>query len=174
MNAKTLTNPSLTSTAKTILSAHIEAYVSATIDDLRSHIPAINVHFDSPSEPVPAEARTWAYGAYFEAVDDYRSVCWGALRGSLLSRAYSLVSGCPVLMPPELTAPADIPLNLWKALIEGGWVTSYYDISEDEDETARCAHVGGSVIARALGIDLFEHIEAHFKTIENDTKGLFV
>ena len=174
MNTKQLTDPTLISGANILLSAHIKAHVKATIDELFSHLPAIKSHFDNPVFTSPKGVPTWAFAAMFEATDDYHSVSWGALRGSLLSRAYSMISGCSVLLSPGDIRTSPVPLSLWKALVGADLIPYYYDISENEDETTQCAHVSGSVLARALGIALFERCETHFKTIESDTKRLFL
>lgn len=170
----TLSDAALINEAEAVLSAHIQRQVAGAIRELTEHYPAYLAHSARPTTERPAGVPEWVYIAFFDATNEYDELCWPILRGSLMSRAYSMTGGCPVAHLSEGVWSGDASLALRKALIQIGAVTSYYDVDDDdEDHTAGCAHVCGDVIAKGLGVSLYQRLNEHFQQIEDECKEAF-
>ena len=106
------------------------------------------------SYPIP-DALPWLRTAMLEAVMPDGSVCSRTLRAHLKAHVRNMTAH---------TGPTGLGLELKKTLRGLGLVWRYYDIpaNDESDDAAHYAEVTGYALARALGIDLFEYVEANW------------
>lgn len=102
----------------------------------------------------PEDVYPWVQEMMFHAVMPDHSVCERTKREQFKIHVTGMVTSTP---------PRGTSLELRRAMVEHGYVYSYYDTS-DEGDDAEFAEATGYGIAKLLGIDLYDFITQHWPT----------